>query len=149
MKVKFKKLHPDAIIPSYAHPGEDAGLDLICTSIEETTDYISYNTGLAVEIPRSYFGCLRPRSSNSKKDLLMCNAPGTVDSGYRSELAFRYKATKHYSGDTEFDEPYKTYEIGDKVGQLIILPYPMIEPIEAEELEESIRGENGYGSTGK
>lgn len=147
MQVKFKKLHPNAVLPSYAHPGEDAGLDLVCTEIYETSDYIGYKTGIAVEIPRGYYGDLRPRSSNSKKDLILTNGIGTVDSGYRGELELRYKKLVNGYGGEHWH--YQVYGIGDKIGQLLIMPYPIIEPIEVEELEDSIRGIKGYGSSGK
>lgn len=66
MKIKVKKLHPDAIIPNYANFG-DAGLDLTAVSYEKTEDYVSYKTGLAFEIPEGYVGLLFPRSSVSEK----------------------------------------------------------------------------------
>lgn len=66
MKVRIMKLHPGAVIPSYAKPG-DAGLDLTAISIKETDKYVEYGTGLAVEIPEGYMGLIFPRSSVSKK----------------------------------------------------------------------------------
>jgi len=143
MIVKFKKLHPDAVIPQYAHPGEDAGLDLTCINVYSNTGYIGYKTGIAVEIPQGYVGYLFPRSSNCKKDLLLTNSVGVVDSGYRGEIEFRFK---HIPNRNTSIGDY--YGIGDKVGQLVIMPYPFIEPIEVEELSESNRGTNGYGSSG-
>ena len=142
MKIKIKKLHPDAIIPTYAKSG-DAGMDLTCTGIEKTSDYIAYKIGLAFEIPDGYFGMLVPRSSNSKKDLLLTNSCGILDSGYRGEVEFRYK---HTSPGTY---PANGYKIGDRVGQIIILPYPQIEFEEVNELSETERGEGGFGSSGK
>lgn len=145
MEVKFKRLHPNAVLPSYAHPGEDAGLDLVCTEISSNYEYDYYKIGLSVEIPIGYVGLLFPRSSNCKKDLLLSNSVGVVDSGYRGEIELRYRKIS----TNKYPEVLKLYSVGDKVGQLLILPYPTIEPIEVEELTESKRGEGGYGSTGK
>ena len=79
LKVHVKKLHPDAVIPQYAKDG-DAGMDLVAVSSQYTQDYISYKTGLAFEIPQGYVGLLFPRSSNSKKNLLLTNSVGVIDS---------------------------------------------------------------------
>nr|DAI39659.1 MAG TPA: dUTPase [Caudoviricetes sp.] len=80
MLVKVKKLVPEAIIPSYAKPG-DAGMDLVATSVDfNNSQYIEYGTGLAIEIPKGYVGYIFPRSSNSKYDLQLCNCVGVIDS---------------------------------------------------------------------
>lgn len=139
MKVRFKKLVPEAVIPTKAHP-TDAGFDLTCIRAVYSRDWISYSTGIAVEIPEGYVGLIFPRSSIYKKDLLLSNSVGVIDSGYRGEVMFKFR----YVG-TEG----KTYEVGDRIGQLIILPYPEIEFEETNELSDSDRGTGGYGSTGK
>jgi len=136
MKVRIKKLSPDAVVPKYAN-NSDAGLDLVVISKEVTDKYIEYGTGLAIEIPDGYVGLLFPRSSVSKKDLQQCNSVGVIDSGYRGEIKIRF----NYFGDEH-------YEVGEKAGQLIIIPYPKIELEEVESLEESDRGEGSFGSTG-
>lgn len=140
MNVKIKKLHTDAVIPSYAKEG-DAGLDLTATSMS-CDDYgnICYGTGLAFEIPKGYVGLVFPRSSNAKKDLWLTNSVGVIDSGYRGEVTFKYRPV---------DLEERIYQIGDRVGQLIIMPYPYIEFEEVEELSETERGCSGYGSSGK
>lgn len=155
MKVRIKKLHPDAIIPQYAKAG-DAGLDFTATSVEVTPEYVEYGTGLAVEVPEGHVGLMFPRSSVSKKDLLLCNSVGVIDSGYRGEIKFRFKrvemANRNYNLNfLGIPSLYleNEYELGDKVGQLIIMPYPQIELEEVEELDESERGTNGFGSSGK
>lgn len=81
MKVKIKKLHKNAVIPSYAKEG-DAGLDLTCTAIEQEENFgnIVYKTGIAVEIPEGYVGLLFPRSSISKTTCLLSNSVGVIDS---------------------------------------------------------------------
>ena len=153
MKVKIKKLHPNSIIPKYAKTG-DAGMDLTCTEIEYTKDYISYKTGLAFEIPTGFFGMLVPRSSNSKKDLLLTNSCGILDSGYRGEVEFRYKAMSNYACNNSSNPPtlssdnFELYNTGDRIGQIIILPYPQIDFEEEETLSFTERGEGGFGSTG-
>lgn len=137
MKVKIKKLHPDAVAPQYAHE-TDAGLDLTATYVyKDKEGNFVYNTGLAFEIPEGYVGLLFPRSSNAKKDLLLSNSVGVIDSGYRGEVTFKFKPIGH-----------NIYNIGDRIGQMIILPYPKIEFEEVDELSESERGAGGYGSTG-
>lgn len=139
MKVKIKKLHRDAVIPTYAKDG-DAGLDLTAISMSYD-DYgnICYGTGLAFEIPKGYVGLVFPRSSNSKKDLWLTNSVGVIDSGYRGEVTFKYR---------QVDLEERIYQIGDRVGQIIIMPYPNIEFEEVEELSKTKRGVGGYGSTG-
>ena len=144
MKVRIKKLHPDAVTPSYAKPG-DAGMDLTAVDITVTPSYISYKTGLAFEIPDGFVGLLFPRSSNCKKQLLLTNSVGVLDSGYRGEVEFRYKLAGNGvlpEGDLDI------YNVGDKIGQIIIMPYPQIEFEEVEELSETERGEGGFGSSG-
>lgn len=145
MQVRFKRLSDKAVIPSYAKPG-DAGLDIsaVYHKIDPEHNYIEYFTGLAVEIPEGYVGLLFPRSSVSKTDLALANCVGVVDSGYRGELTFRYKFAKE-----AYFASLKRYQDGDRIGQLVIMPYPTIEPIEAPELSDTERGTGGYGSTGK
>lgn len=143
MNVKFKKLHDDAKIPSYAHD-TDAGLDLTAVSFTQEFDksnklVLVYHTGLAVEIPEGYVGLIFMRSSVSNKSISLTNAVAVIDSGYRGELLLKYKITT--------DSLPTIYQPGEKIGQLIIIPYPKINPIEAEELSSSDRNEGGFGST--
>jgi len=142
MQVRVKRLNDKAVIPAYSKPG-DAGMDLTATSID-TDEYsnIVYGTGLAVEIPEGYVGLLFPRSSNTKKDLYLGNHVGVVDSGYRGEIFFKYRPYKGLMNSN-------IYEVGERIGQLIILPYPSIELVETETLTDSERGQGGFGSTGK
>ena len=142
MKVKIKKLFAESIMPVYAKPG-DAGLDLIAVSKEviDNNDcgYVEYGTGLAIEIPDNHVGLLFPRSSISKTGLILANSVGVIDSKYRGEIKVRFKAIP----DTLI------YEVGEKVCQLIIIPYPEIELEEVEELSTTERNDGGFGSTGK
>lgn len=145
LNVNIKKLSDKAILPSYSKVG-DAGMDLTATSKEYDHDgNICYGTSLAFEIPEGFVGLLFPRSSLSKKDLSLANHVGVIDSGYRGEVSFKFKPT---CGFIENEEGHD-YSIGERVGQIIILPYPQINFIEADELSSTERGEGGYGSTGK
>lgn len=137
--VKIRKVHPDAVIPFRAHV-TDAGMDVIAISMEMTEDYVEYDTGLQFQLPEGYAMLIFPRSSNSKKDLLLCNSVGILDAGYTGNLKLRFKLTTE--GYTE-----KIYNPGDKVGQIMIIPYPEINFIETEVFNETERGDGGFGST--
>lgn len=140
MEVKFKKLHLDAVIPSYSTHG-DAGMDIKAVSgaiYSCLNDFVEYKTGLAVEIPEGYVGLIYPRSSISKYTVLLTNSVGVIDAGFRGEICFRFM--KYGS---------KVYCKGDRIGQIIIMPCLKIIPVEATELSETIRGTGAYGSSGK
>ena len=139
MKVRIKKLHSDAIIPTYAKDG-DAGMDLTCVDFKMTETYVEYDTGLAMEIPEGHVGFLFPRSSVSKTDLLLANCVGVVDSGYRGPIKLRFKEMNFNVGGR--------YNTGDRVGQIIIMPVPNFEFEQVDELTNTSRGEGGFGSTG-
>lgn len=145
MKVRFKKLHKNAVKPTRAKLG-DAGYDLTAVSITTTHDFVSYGMGIAIEVPEGHVGLMFPRSSCSNQDLIMANCVGVVDSNYRGELSARFKQIQNFSSH---DEHYNKYNIGERVAQLIIIPIPDIEWEEAEELTETNRGDQGYGSSGK
>jgi dUTP pyrophosphatase len=142
MQVKIKKLHPDAKTPQYAKDG-DAAVDLACVSKEYKPGQIVYGTGLAFEIPPGHVGLLFPRSSICKQDLVLSNSVGVLDSGYRGEVKFVFN-TKRFEAST-----CSQYEIGERIGQLMIVPYPSIEFVESEDLSDTERGEGGFGSSGK
>ena len=141
MRVRIKKLHPAAVIPRYAK-NSDAGLDLVAVSEKRNTEERcwEYGTGLAIEIPEGYVGLIFPRSSICKQDLLLTNHVGVIDSGYRGEIRFKFKELEH-SG--------QRYYKNDKIGQLIIVPYPQITFEEVNELSTTERGTGGFGSTGR
>ena len=140
LEIKFKKLVESAKCPTKAHP-TDAGADLTAVSREwnEELKCWVYGTGIATEIPEGYVGLVFPRSSIRKYTLAQCNAVGVIDSSYRGEIMVSYKLTS----DVE-----KIYNIGDKIAQFIILPYPEVSYKEVETLSETDRGENGHGSSG-
>ncbi len=136
MKIKIKKLCDEAKVPCYFCNG-DAGMDVYAVSKEVKDKYIEYGTGLAFEIPESHVCLIFPRSSLSKKDLVLANHVGVLDSGYRGELKFRFKKLGE-----------EVYEVGDRIGQIIIIPYPKVEFEEVDELSETDRGSGGFGSSG-
>jgi len=146
MKIKIKKLNPNAIIPAYAKTG-DAGMDLVATSILSNTTFdITCGMGIALEIPEGFVGLIFPRSSIRKTDLALTNCVGVIDSGYRGELQATFKKV-YGKNDVRIDET--DYKVGDRIAQIIILPYPQIEFTEVEELSNTERGDGGFGSTGK
>lgn len=139
IEIKFKKLCAEAITPTKAHES-DAGADLVATSKkwdDEKQCWI-YGTGIATEIPEGYVGLIFPRSSIRKYGLALANSIGVIDSGYRGEIMCSFKPTGSCP----------TYNVGDKVAQMIIMPYPEINYVEVTELSDSERGEGGHGSTG-
>ena len=145
MKVKIKKLHPDAIIPKYAKYG-DAGLDLVAISCKVLVDSLSdedtkleVDSGISKEIPQGYVGLIFPRSSIKSTGVRLSNCVGVIDSGYRGTIKAYFDI---------IDRSLIYYEKGNKFAQLVIIPYPQIEFEETEELSLSERGASGYGSTG-
>ena len=144
MKVKIKKVHPDAVIPSYAKNG-DAGLDLVATTIiSETLGSITYGLGIALEIPEGFVGLVFPRSSIRKTNLQLSNSVGVIDSGYRGELQATFNKIQGIDNVER-----ENYRVGDRVCQIMIIPHPTIELNEVNELSNTERGEGGFGSTGK
>lgn len=152
MKVKIKKLNENAVIPTYANNG-DAGLDLTAISYEfDKHGNIVYHTGLSFEIPEGYVGLVFPRSSICKKNLSLTNAVGVIDSCYRGEVTAKFKQTNPFPILAKIDRSILNnldYKVGDRIAQMIIIPYPKIEFNEVDELSETERGTGGYGSTGE
>lgn len=140
LEIKFKKLVETAKMPTKSHP-TDAGADLTAVSREwnEEYRYWVYGTGIATEIPEGYVGLVFPRSSIRKYTLAQCNCIGVIDSHYRGEIMISYKPTSNVQ---------ELYEVGDKIAQLIIIPYPEVSYKEVKTLSETDRGENGHGSSG-
>ena len=145
MKVNVKKLDGNAVVPTYAKHG-DAGMDL--TAISKNYDEhgnVCYSTGLAFEIPNGFAGFLFPRSSNTKKDLILGNSVGVIDSGYRGEVVFKFRELLPSERDIEFGA--REYEVGDRIGQIVIIPVPQIEFNVVDDLSTTDRGVGGFGST--
>ena len=141
LEIKFKKLVETAKMPTKAHP-TDAGADLTAVSREWNKELGCwvYGTGIATEIPEGYVGLVFPRSSIRKYCLSLTNCVGVIDSGYRGEIMCTFRPQS--IGKEE------VYKLGDKIAQLIILPYPEVSYTEVENLSETDRGENGHGSSG-
>jgi dUTP pyrophosphatase len=139
-EVKIKKLRGDAVIPIYSKDG-DAGLDLTATEIISNTTFdVTYGTGISMEIPKGYVGLVYPRSSIRKYDLTLSNSVGVIDSGYRGEIQATFKKTNGLDS--------LKYQTGDRIVQIIIVPYPKVTFVEVDELSKTERGEGGFGSTG-
>jgi len=140
IRVKIKKLHANSVIPTYSHNG-DACMDVTAVSarvVEESGyGYIEFDSGLAFEIPEGYTMLCFPRSSISDTGMILSNSVGVVDSGYRGAVKARFK----YIKDS------KAYGIGDRIFQIMIIPYPTVEFEEVDELSESTRNSGGFGST--
>ena len=139
MKVRIKKLHPSAVVPEYAKTG-DACVDLYAA--EKSSDKFGntvFNTGLAFEIPQGYAGLVFPRSSICKTMHQMRNSVGVIDSGYRGPIKLVF-----WGGYSD----KSSYKVGDRVGQIMILPYPKIEFEVVDSLSDTSRGTGGFGSTG-
>ena len=166
MRVKVRKVRPSAFLPTKAHQ-TDAGYDLYADSIgyDEFGNTV-YGTGISMEIPEGYVGLVFPRSSIAKKDLLLSNAVGVIDSGYRGEIMAKFKPTFNTMNplklwwqvcvrrlsavDLDVYSIHRAeYKLGERIAQIIIVPYPEIEFELSDELSESDRGEGGYGSSGE
>lgn len=141
MIVHIAKIHEDAILPHYAHPG-DSGMDLY--SIEEMTipsgETALVRTGLKIAVPENYEAQVRPKSGLAlKHSISVPNTPGTIDSGYRGELCVIL--INH--GREVFHVRKHT-----KIAQLVICPVVRAEIVEIDQLDETPRGKGGFGSTG-
>jgi len=137
----FRQLHPDAIVPAPAYPG-DAGLDLtICEAVSLAPGERGFaSTGLAVAIPAGHAGFVLPRSGlAAKHGVTLVNTPGLIDSGYRGEI-------KLMLINTDRDRPFEA-EVGERLAQLVVLAYPNVQPIVVDELEATTRGARGFGSS--
>jgi dUTP pyrophosphatase len=139
MKLKFKKLNTEAVIPKRATP-YDAGLDLTAVSYEydSINKVYDYGFGLAVEIPEGHVGLIFPRSSIYKTTMALSNAVGVIDSKYRGELRAKFYDRSIYS------VPYK---IGERIAQIVIIKYEALNPVEVDELDMTNDRGGGFGST--
>ena len=148
MKVRIKKLQENAVMPRKAHD-DDAGFDLVATSREfGDNGCVIYGTGLAFEIPQGYVGLVFPRSSIANRDIVLSNSVGVIDSGYRGEVMMKFKPPYLFDVSKFGLSSMRVYEIGERIGQIIIIPYPQVEFIVTESLSVTERGTGGYGSTG-
>lgn len=141
MTLRFKKIRPDATLPSYAH-ASDAGMDV--RSVEDVTvpakGRVLVHTGLVMLLPPMYEAQVRPRSGLAlKHGITVLNTPGTIDAGYRGEVG----VILANFGDGDFE-----VKKGDKVAQIVVAPVVKAEIEEASEIDETDRGAGGFGSTG-
>lgn len=141
MKVKVKKLYPDAKLPTKATPGS-ACYDVYTQAhlFLDTWNRVKAPTGLAFELPRDVGMDIRPRSGLASRGFLILNSPGTLDSDYRGELLI---SIMNISGS-----PWHI-EKGERIAQIRLFPILEVEWEEVEELSETERGSDGFGSTGK
>lgn len=147
MKVKIKKLRPEAVIPTKAHI-TDAGFDLTAVSYEQDKYGCHvYGFGLAMEIPVGCVGLIFPRSSVAKYNVTLTNCVGVIDPGYRGEVMAKFKDAQPETDTTILTRP--RYKIGDRVAQIIFVQLPPTVFSETKDLADSDRGKGGYGSTGK
>ena len=142
MRIEFRKLDPDVALPGRARDG-DAGLDLQANDTVKVGpgERAKVPTGLAVAIPAGHAGLVLPRSGlASKRGLTLANSPGLIDEGYRGEIIVAVVNL----------DPEQPVEIrrGDRIAQLVVVPFAPVEPVEVAELPPSSRGEAGFGSSG-
>ncbi|MGH2975183.1 MAG: dUTP diphosphatase [Solirubrobacterales bacterium] len=143
MELRIQRLKADASLPARAHDG-DAGLDLCACEAAHIGpgERWSIGTGVAVEIPDRHAGLVLPRSGLARKHgITLVNSPGLIDSGYRGEVRVLLLNT----------DPAETFRVepGDRIAQLVLAPIAMAEPVEAESLADSARGDGGFGSSGR
>lgn len=141
MTLRFRKVHPDAVLPAYAHPS-DAGMDV--RSVDDLTiapgKRALVHTGLVMLLPPDYEAQVRPRSGLAlKSGVTVLNTPGTIDSGYRGEVGVIL---------ANFGEADFQVKKGDKIAQIVIAPVTQPEIVETTEVDETDRGSGGFGSTG-
>jgi dUTP pyrophosphatase len=141
IELRVVRLRPEAALPAQAYPG-DAGLDLAaCERVELAPgERAVVPTGIAVAVPAGYAGFVQPRSGlAARAGITIVNSPGLIDPGYRGELEVVLLNTDR--------ERTFVAEPGDRIAQLVVVPVPAVEVVEAEELDESERGVRGFGSS--
>ena len=157
MKIGFKKVHPDAVLPRYAHDG-DAGMDVYAVEDVKLRPFAPtlVKTGLIADIPMGYEIQVRPRSGLAlKKGVTVWNSPGTVDCGYRNEIGvILFWSPFDIMGEESLDpamcikESFFLVHKGDRIAQFVVAPVTRCEPVEVTEVSDTERGTGGFGSTG-
>lgn len=140
--LRVKKLHPEAVLPCRSYE-DDAGLDLrvLAGGLLRKGEIKAFCTGLAVEIPCGYAGLVLPRSGlATKSGVTVVNAPGLIDPGYRGEV--QVALINHGPSAVRIEQ-------GNRVAQLLVVPFSYLDVVEVEYLTGSERGDGGFGSTGK
>ena len=139
MNIKFKKVR-EVETPIYASEGA-AAMDLFAATegeYNQVGDYYEFKTGIALQIPQNYVGILAPRSSITNKRMMLGNSLGVIDEDFRGEVTVRLKA---------IEGTLNNYQKGERIAQLLIVPCIKAQLIKVDELDETVRGEGGYGST--
>lgn len=159
MPIKVKRLTPNAKLPEKKTKSA-AGFDIYATEVDYSRlgqFQILYKTGLSLEIPEGYVGLIYPRSSIRDTPLSLSNGVGVIDSDYRGEITFTF----NYAGILESKGGYakklrlpktqeeKIYKPGDRIGQLVVTPIPLVYYEEVQVLNQTERGTRGHGSTGR
>jgi dUTP pyrophosphatase len=142
MILRVRRLHPAARVPSRSHPG-DAGLDLHAVEAVDLAPgaRAKVGTGIALELPAGHAGWVVPRSGlAARHGIGVVNAPGLIDAGYRGELSVVLINMDRQTGFA--------VEVGTRIAQLVVTPVALPELLEVAELEASVRGRSGFGSTG-
>ena len=153
MKIKFKRIHSDAVVPKFMTNGA-ACVDLVATQVQEVgPNKVLVKFGFSTEIPEGWKICIAPRSSFTHTSWILANSPGQVDSDYRGEWMVKFEGLplmkRHTTGVVGIgygDFPYKK---GDRVAQAWIEPVHHMEFEEVDQLSETQRGAGGFGHTGK
>jgi len=143
MILRIRKLHPDAVVPQYAHgPEEDAGMDLcsVADALLEPNVPQAVPTGLSIELPPGFEAQIRPRSGLAFKHAISVpNSPGTIDPGYRGEVkVILINLGRHAYQVTK----------GDRIAQMVVARYEAVQ-IEEGDLTDTTRGAGGFGSSGR
>lgn len=141
MTLAFKRIHPDAVLPAYAHPS-DAGMDLrsVADVVIPRGGRALVPTGLVILLPPLYEAQVRPRSGLAlKHGVTVLNSPGTIDAGYRGEIGVIL---------ANFGEADFAVKRGDKIAQLVIAPVTQPQVVETDVVDATDRGTGGFGSTG-
>lgn len=157
MQIRIQKKYPRAVVPKRATVGA-AGYDMTAVSMEATPTCFKYHTGVAFEIPPGYVGLVVPRSSVAKLGAWMSNSIGIIDSDYRGEVSFCFYTQERpklfwrlflrlFYGVKNGRIP--PYNVGERVGQILIVKCETLDFTEAKQLSETERGDGGYGSTGR
>jgi dUTP pyrophosphatase len=143
MQLPIAKLKDEAVLPTRAHDG-DAGLDLYACEAAHIGpgERWSVGTGIAVEIPEGHAGLVLPRSGLAREHgISLVNSPGLIDAGYRGEVRILLLN----------NDPAEVFRVapGDRIAQLLLTPIAIAEPVEATALSDSVRGQGGFGSSGR
>lgn len=139
LEVKVRLIRESSRAPQRAH-ADDAAWDVFADSVEETPEFLRVKTGIAVQAPKGYSFLAFPRSSVSKTGWVLANSVGVIDNAYRGEIEYRFK---------KVSENAVPFQVGDRIGQLkLVKDYDLVMTV-TDSLDETARGDGGFGSTGR